>query len=255
MPPESSSYDTLPELNDFDSDIEQILDMPSEHDDEHDDEPQTPQQYSRADTIPSSGPTRSSPIVGSPQKIRNLRLQKGLKKRQAILEKKAEEKRTAKDMDRKTSLQYVFDVLHSKNLIFWDLLEYIFNPENQQGDIRFNEFFIKKHRSTKILEWWLSSHNRSQQAKEEVREWIMNYASSEVASEARAVTKSKNLQTFSRTLDAKTVKDFDLGKINMMLHESGTGAPFTMRLLEAFATSRHVKKHSESRRERTKMVN
>lgn len=217
--------------------------------------PQTPHQdSSRTTLLPSSGPARSSPIVGNRQQIKEIRSRKAQKKRLATYQKKTESKKAAQDIERKTALQHVMDVLHSQKLIFWDLLEYIFNPENQQGEIRYNEFFIKKDRITKILDWWLSANQRSQQAKEEIKQWIMNYVAIEVAYEARTITKSKKLQTFSQNLGAETVKDFDLGRLNTMLHEPSSGAPLMMCLLEAFATSRHVKKHSDSRQEKTRMV-
>lgn len=218
------------------------------------DSPRTPRQ-SEAVFLPSSGPIQSSPIVGSPEQIRRLRMEKGRKKRQQTLQKNAEEKRETEQATRKLALQEVMDLLHSKNLIFWDLLEYIFNPENQQGEVRHREFFVKKHRSTKILDWWLSPQNRGRHAKDEIREWIAKYTVKRVSREARGVTKSKTLQTIGRTIDSQTVKDFDFGKLNSMLRvQSSSGAPFAMRILEAFATSRHSRKHTKNRRTKTNMV-
>jgi len=84
-------------------------------------------------------------------------------------------------------------------------------------------------------------------------EWIAEYAAAIVSNEARAVTKSKKLQTMGQTIDSKVVKGFDFDAIFAMLEEQSF-APFSMRLLEAFTTSRHVEKHTPNRKQRTKMV-
>jgi hypothetical protein len=146
------------------------------------------------------------------------------------------------------ALDEVLDLLHIKGLQFWDLLEYVFNPANGMGAIRFNEFFAKKHRVTKGLDWWLSPENRCRTAKDEVREWITAYAVAKMSNEARAVTRSKKLQTMGQTIDSQAVKSFDFDKICAML-QGPSFAPFSMRLLKAFTTSRHVKKHRQNRRQ------
>lgn len=218
------------------------------------DTPQTPRQQFE-ELPPSSGPRRSSPIIGSPGEIRRIRTRKAQRRRHETLDKNIRTQREQARTLRHAALEDVLDTLHSKNLKLWDLLEYIFNPAHQQGSIRYNEFFVTQGNPTKILEWWLSPLNRGKKAKEEIKEWIGNYAAKVASQEARAVTASKIFQTADIILDAQTVKAFDLQSINKMLSEdSSAGAPFTMRILKSFSTSRHAKKHSETRKKRTDMV-
>ena len=129
----------------------------------------------------------------------------------------------------------------------------MFNPANDMGAICFNEFFAKKHRITKVLEWWLSPENRCRTTKAEVTEWITEYAAAKMSNEARAVTKSKKLQTMSKTINLQVVQEFDYDKIHAMLEELSF-APFSMQLLDTFTTCQHVEKHTQNRRQRTKMV-
>lgn len=202
---------------------------------------------------PSSGPRRSSPITGNAEERKAKRARKAQNRRRETFQKHKDSRKTQEDHQRKAALDEVLDLLHAKGLKFWDLLEYMFNPENGMGTIRFNEFFIKKRRTTQIIEWWLSPENRSRGAKAEIRNWIVDYAAVRMFHEARAVTRSKKLQTMGQTIDSQVVKEFSFEKIFAMLQEP-LFAPFSMRLLQAFTTSRNAKKHTENRRQRTKMV-
>lgn len=259
-PPDVLSVDSnvdVPELEEeqYENELEGgESDWESDSETAHLEEPQTPTQ-GQIPLPSSSGPYRSSPVVGTQEEIRNIRRRKSNKQRAQTMAAKQLKVQEANEATRIASLQEVIDVLHSKNLRLWDLLEYIFNPANHQGVTRYNDFFIQRSRSAQVLEWWLSPDNRSKHARADVKKWIEKYAVRKVSKEARTVTTSKKLQTIGNNIDSKTVKNFDLSKINRVLkHESTTGAPFTMRLLESFSTSRHVAKHSENRRQKTNMV-
>src|SRR5260221_578852 len=90
-------------------------------------------------------------------------------------------------------------------------------------------------------------------AKAEDKEWIADYVADKISYEAQVITKSKMLQTMNQVIDSEVVQDFDFEKIHAILQEPSF-APFSMRLLEAFTTSRHAERHTENRRQRTKMV-
>jgi len=209
-----------------------------------DDEPLVP--------LLSSGPRRSSPVTGTRAERAVKRLKKGADKRKATIQRQKEVARKAAKQQRQAVLEEVLEHLQTNGLRFWDLMEYVFNPENGKGDIRYSEFFVRKSNATTVLGWWMSMKNRGRRAKAELHEWITQYAAQTMGREAQAVTKSKELQTLGRTIDAQVVKEFDLEKIHDRLQT--TLAPFSMRLLEAFTTAKGVNKHTEHRKQRTKMV-
>ena len=227
---------------------------------------------------PSSGPRRSSPVIGSKAERALKRIQKGRVKRKATMEKQKEERqaeqtrrkaeqreeRQAEQARRKAEqrqeentrrnvvLDEVLLTLRTNDLQFWDLMEYVFNPANGQGNIRYNEFFARKSNAPKVLDWWMSANNRGRRAKAELREWILNYATRTISQEAETVTKSKELQTMGQTIDDQVIKRFDLEEIHNKLQAHL--APFSMCLIQAFAMAKGVKQHSEHRKEKTKMV-
>ena len=204
---------------------------------------------------PSSGPIRSSPIIGSKAERAFKRIQKGRVKRAKTIEKQKEERQAEKRGEKarqKVVLDEVLQTLNANGLLFWDLMEYVFNPANGQGHIRYSEFFIRKSNAPQVLDWWMSANNRGRRAKCEVQNWLSKYAARIISQEAEAVTKSKELQTMGRTIDAQVIKQFDLEEIHNKLQ--GDLAPFSMGLLQAFTTAKGVKRHTEHRKERTKMV-
>jgi hypothetical protein len=149
---------------------------------------QTPQrtmsQHERLTIPPSSGPRRSSPVTGNAEERKAKCARKAQNKRRKTFQKSKDSKNSEEDHQQKAALDEVLDLLHAKGLKFWDLLEYVFNPANGMGTIRFNEFFIKKHCTTKVLEWWLSPENRCRGAKDELREWIADFAAAKMFHEA-----------------------------------------------------------------------
>jgi len=213
--------------------------------------------------VPSSGPRRSSPVIGTKAEKAAKRIKKGRVRRMVTLEKQKEERqaeaarikaraRNAEKEKRREVLENCLETLQANGLRFWDLLEFVFNPANGQGHVRYNEFFVRKNNAPRVLDWWMSAKNRGKRAKAEVREWVIRFATRTMAQEARAVTKSKEFQTMGRNIDAQVLQAFDL----RMIHERLTTslAPFSMRLLAALTTAKGVKLHTEQRKERTKMV-
>ena len=202
--------------------------------------------------VPSSGPRRSSPVTGTKAQQAAIRIKKGRVKRQVTLEKRKEDARKAEKERRQGVLQNSLETLQANGLRFWDLMEYVFNPKNGQGNIRYNEFFVRKSNAPRVLNWWMSAKNRGKRAKAEVREWVIKFATRTMAQEAQAITKSKEFQTMGQNINAQVIQAFDLRKIQERLATSL--APFSMRLLAALTTARGVKMHTERRQERTKMV-
>lgn len=202
--------------------------------------------------IPSSGPWRSSPVTGMKAQQVAIRIKKGCVKCLVTLEKQREGVRKAEKERWQVVLQNSLETLQANGLCFWDLMEYVFNPKNGQGNICYNEFFVRKSNAPRVLDWWMSAKNRGKRAKAEVREWVIRFATCTMAQEAQAVTKSKEFQTMGRNINAQVIQTFDLRKIHERLTTSL--APFSMCLLAALTMARGVKMHTEHRQERTKMV-
>lgn len=205
--------------------------------------------------LPSSGGVAySSPIRGTIEEIAQIRNKKRQKKRLQTIQENRNQRQEEEATARIVALNDVMAYLHSKQLKIWDLLEFVFNPVHHQGIIRHNDFFNVRGRATQILDWWLSPENRGQRGKEEVEDWLEGYVAKKVSKEARTVTSSKLLRTMDNIVNADTVSKFDLTELNRSLWEDSLGAPFMMRVLESFSTSRHSKKHTEKRRIKTNMV-
>lgn len=215
--------------------------------------PVTPRRRNSDPVLPSSGPIRSSPIVGTIQEQRAHRFEKTQRYQEEQRRAKKQEEAGRREEVLGTVLRKVLSLLDSEQLKLWDLLEYVFNPEYKQGRIRYSQFFVKKGRSTAILDWWLSPQNKAREAKDEINDWIADYITRIVSSEARAVTQSRVLQTMKKTIDFRAVKDFDVDQLHSTLKQRSY-APFAMKVLEAFTTSRKAKLHSENRRHKTKLV-
>lgn len=213
--------------------------------------PVTPAPSSHTFEAPSSGPVRSSPIVGTQAERRAHRVRKGAKKRTQTLQARREQREAELKGRRGAEIEAALDVLQSKNIKFGDLMKYVFDPANQKGNIHWHEFFATRGEASQILTWWASS-NYSISAREEVSEWAVDFVSRSVSKEVRKITKSKRFQTAEKTIDQNFIASFNLSDIHDELESSL--APIGMRILKSFATSKDAEKHTAKRKERTKMV-
>jgi len=214
--------------------------------------------------VPSSGPRQSSPVTGTRSEKAVKHIQKGHIKHQATLKKLKEGrqaeaariKAAAREVEKarhREVLKEILETLQQNGLCFWDLMEYVFNLENGQGHIRYNEFFVRKSNVPRVLDWWMSANNRGKRAKAEVQEWAIRLVTHTVAQEVHAITKSKEFQSMGQNIDAEVIKAFNLCNIHKKLTTSL--APTSMHLLASLTTSaKGIKKHTEHRKERTKMV-
>lgn len=211
----------------------------------------TPVPSSRTFEASSSGPVRSSPIVGTQAERRAHRVRKGARKRTQTLRARRGQREAEVKGRCEAEIEAALDVLQSKNIKFGDLMKYIFDPANQKGNIHWHEFFATRGEASQILNWWASS-NYSISAREEVSEWAVDFVAKSVSKEVRKITKSKRFQTAGKTIDQHFISSFDLSDIHDELE--GSIAPIGMRILKSFATSQDAEKHTAKRKERTKMV-
>ncbi|KAF8177453.1 hypothetical protein BJ912DRAFT_856950 [Pholiota molesta] len=201
---------------------------------------------------PSSGPIRSSPITGNPQQKAAARKRKAQRTRARTLEKQREKKRQHEEASKHMSLEKMLMFMDTHELTLWDFLAYIFNPEYGKGRTRYQQFFNTYGNASQLLNWWISSKNRSQSARAEIDEWAQDYIAKKVAKEARAVTNSRRLQTMRRNLDAGFVNSFSLPSIYNLL--TAELVPISIRILRSLTTSPNVRSHGDKRKERTQTV-
>ena len=208
--------------------------------------PATPGQMSYILEAPSSGPVRSSPIVGTQAECKAHFICKAGRKRTQKLQAERELREAETKNQHEDGMEAALDILRLKDIKFGDLMKYIFNPENGQGNTHWHKFFVTQGEASQILTWWTSS-DYSFSAREEVSEWA--FAKS-VSKEVQRIT--KRFQTAGMTTDQNFVTSFNLLDIHDEL--GNTTAPVGMRILKSFATSQNTEKHTANRKERTKML-
>ena len=213
--------------------------------------PATPGPALNMYEAPSSGPVRSSPIVGTIAERRAHRVRKGARKRIQTLQAGRELREVEAKNQHEARIEAALDILRSKNIKFGDLMKYVFNPANGQGNIHWHEFFAARGEASQILTWWTSS-DYSISAREEVSEWAIDFVAKSVSREVQKITKSKRFQTAGKPIDQHFVSSFNLSDIHDELEN--TMAPVGIRILKSFATSQNAEQHTEKRKERTKMV-
>ncbi|KAF8064912.1 hypothetical protein FPV67DRAFT_1608385 [Lyophyllum atratum] len=213
--------------------------------------PHTPSQsHAAPPTLPSSGPVNSSPIIGTREQRKQKRLEKSQKKQRATLRKNQASRAAVAAQQKKAACNEVLQFMHTKGLRFNELMEHVFDPEQQQGSIRWHEFFIFRGSATKILDWWTSSGN-SKPAQAEVKDWAVKFVSKTISREARTVTRSKELQTMGKTIDESFITSFDFPSILDKLRDM---ASISIQMLTSFATSSRSQKHTPQRKARTALV-
>lgn len=195
----------------------------------------------------------SSPIIAKDPKERKAhRIRKGRKAREITLAMKQQEKAASEKVVRERKLDKILEQMDEGGLLLWDLMEYVFNPDNKQGTLRWHGFFVNRGNATQVLDWWTSSKNAAE-ARHEVTQWARDHISGIIAREAAFTTKSKGLQTRGRVIDEDFVTSFDFIKLHDWLSTDEV-APVSMQMFRAFATSRRVNEHSERRKEKTQIV-
>lgn len=190
----------------------------------------------------------SSPVVGTPRTRSRIRKRKGYKVQSSVAStRSAKVKRMTLGLKR-SRCRFILSQLQRLGLRVVDLMNYIFDPRAKQGTYRWHDFLSIPGAGPQILDWWAASSA----AEPQLTEWAVNYVAKKVQTEARKVTESRELQTLNKPINGELVLSLDLDQYFDRLESEW--APIFMKITGAFATSRHVAKHSESRREKTKLV-
>lgn len=213
-------------------------------------EPVTPRRRQDEGTflLPSSGPRYSSPVIGTVEERAEIHRNKAAQARAREKEIIAENELALKH----AAIKQMFQDLATHEISLWELLEYVFNPRYGQGRLRHHQFFSTRGHITQLLDWWMSSDNRSHAARTELDQWARNHISKVIAQEARAITNSRKLQTMRQNLDSGFVQSFKFMSIYSLLKDEL--APVSIKILESLSTSRRANLHSKRRQERTKIV-
>ncbi|KAF8075810.1 hypothetical protein FPV67DRAFT_1711092 [Lyophyllum atratum] len=199
---------------------------------------------------PSSGPLYSSPIRGTLEQRKEQRIKKGNKKQRATIRRRQAARDAVAAQQKKTALDDVLALMHAKGLRFNDLMEHVFDPKNQQGSVRWHDFFVVPGSATRVLNWWTSATN-SAPARKEVSNWAVEFVSKTVSREARTVTRSRELQTMRKVIDASFITSFNFSDLYDKLCDM---ASVSIKMLTSLATSRRSQKHTPQRKLRTIMV-
>jgi hypothetical protein len=180
----------------------------------------------------------------------------------ATIRKKAQVKRVATmsqnkevevghaEVTKSAVLEGILKTLVANGLGLSHLLFRVFDPIYKQGELRW-AFFREKGNATRLLNFWMSKQN-SATAQEEVHQWALTYVAKVVKQEAAMITKSGELQTFKKPINAELVLGFDMAKLYAFLQQNASAA---MTIFGAFSTStRNAKNSSTSRINKRKNV-
>ncbi|KAJ3540608.1 hypothetical protein NM688_g6203 [Phlebia brevispora] len=99
-------------------------------------------------------------------------------------------------------------LLKKYNLRWGDAVEYISDPDNKEGTLRYHGFFKDKGRVRRVLTNWTSYKNPV--AREQVNEWAISHISKMIVQEGNAATRDGFLQSRKRPVDESFALDFDL---------------------------------------------
>ncbi|EAU91991.2 hypothetical protein CC1G_05978 [Coprinopsis cinerea okayama7 len=199
----------------------------------------------------SSGPVWSSPITGNREQRREKRFQKNQRRKAQQQREQKQARQRAREETVHTLIVQAMGFLKGKGVGLKDILGYIFDPAQGQRALRWKEYFAVPGTASQLLGWFASSEYPDS-VRQEVHQWAVTYISSLIAKEARQITESGVLNSTRHPVTAQSVASFDFGAwYEDLAYET---APTAMAMFKAFATSRHVSTHSESRRARTRMV-
>lgn len=189
----------------------------------------------------SDGLLPSSPIPQHSVEARAAaRRRKGQKKRLATLAQRREEaERRQQELSQAQAVRCVQTCkevlahLNEDGFTFGDLVLYVSDPENWQGNHRYTGFFSYPARVKTVLDHWISSGN-SDAGRQVMEEWVLTRARHMVRREGSAATSDGFLQASKKVVDTSFALDFSFTRVNQQLHDL---CPNMMAILEEFATS------------------
>lgn len=133
--------------------------------------------------------------------------------------------------------------LKGDGLTFGDVVLFVSDPDNWQGDARYNGFFSKPDRVRQVLDFWVGSRN-SATGRRCVHEWAVAYVKGHMSAEGNKVTQSNLLQARTMNVDATFALDFSYDRLYRKFLDM---CPTAMEVLEAFSTTpRQIKEATPS---------
>ncbi|KAF7795491.1 hypothetical protein EIP86_006653 [Pleurotus ostreatoroseus] len=129
-------------------------------------------------------------------------------------------------------LQDLINELAINHLCFGHLLDYLFDPDNKQGTVRYYGFFQDRDCVFRVLDNWI--HWRNGAGRQLMDKWLLQYTSKKVSREGNIATKKGFLQSRTRVVDESFALDYDPVKL---FAEVRASCPIMTTLLQAFATT------------------
>lgn len=215
--------------------------------------PPKSQVRARASSLPpisSDGPEMSSPIRGTTEERLQTIRKKSQRKRAVTMVETRAENLQLEDETKHAILDGILQTLATNGLSLANLLFHVFDPIYKRGETQWS-FFQKPGNAQRLLDLWVSMKN-SDTGREEVHGWAVSYIMRVVKGEAAMITKSGELQSLKKPVDAKYVMSFDMQRLHGFLADKASVA---VRIFNSFATStRNTRSSTDGRTTKHNMV-
>ncbi|KAI0697950.1 hypothetical protein C8T65DRAFT_813442 [Cerioporus squamosus] len=176
----------------------------------------------------------SSPIRSKADAIR-----KGVRRREAKRAAAQEARDKEERQHKRQTLVEALAHLEANDLTFGDLVHFVSDPDNWQGNSRYRGFFSVPGRVEQVLNWWASGRN-SDTGRGAIHNWAVEYVKRIVYSEGNQATKSRFLQSQHMDVDRNFALGFSLSKMYERLTEL---CPTAMSIFRAFSTTARQEKN------------
>ncbi|KAJ3561784.1 hypothetical protein NP233_g9984 [Leucocoprinus birnbaumii] len=191
-----------------------------------------------------TGVLMSTPIVGSPEHIQQI---KRCKQGRKLQETHANTKR-ALQLEEHATIRAAIQGLNDQGIKLGAVIDYIFDPCHHQGNTRWQQVFSRPGTVGRYLDWWTSS-GYPETVRADVKGSAKGYMTKLVADEAQNLSNSKILKTPKRIISSNLVQSFSLKGINARLVEM---IPVSLQLVLALCeSSQGQREHKDRHRERT----
>lgn len=197
------------------------------------------------------------PLRGTAAQKKTVRIKEGhVKQKQTIAEKFAaaeEAHRAAAEAEismKQETFRRCLELLRSRGTTFGEFVMYVLDPDSKQGVARWHEFASVSGRVTQILDWWKSSRSPPS-LRGELKQWTLQYICSELAKQARHITRLGRLKTWGRDINEDLIKSFSFTKLYDYFQDE---ADIILRVFESITKTINTPTHSAARKSQAKTV-
>jgi hypothetical protein len=128
--------------------------------------------------------------------------------------------------------------LSDKQLSFFDLLLFLFRPEqhSKTTNVRREIFWSYKEKVCQLLRYWTDSR-QTQAGKDLVIDWMVNFVGQKLQDEAKAITSRGTFRTAGHQIGPEYLQN--VFKVSEIIRALKTHCPLAFRVFTEFATSTH----------------